>query len=150
MHEKKCPSHTIMVMLVYSQLVAHYVVEASGAMWQFTSNISVSPIMHLWGMSQVLVEIWMPDMESTAALAPIAQHSHLSQTHAHTDTAVFSIINKKWKHELLAGRPLKSSASKSSASGFFTNPPLAFFILVFGFCFLEGRHFYWCWQHTTA
>lgn len=41
------------------------------------------------------VEIWMPNMESTAAQAPITQRSHLSQTHAHTDTAVFSLINKK-------------------------------------------------------
>lgn len=34
--------------------------------------------------------------------------------HAHTDAAVFCVINKKWKRELLAGRPLKSSVSKSS------------------------------------
>lgn len=77
---KKRLSHVIRATLVSSQLVAHYVVDASGVMWQFTSNISVSPIMHLWGTSQVLVEIWMPDMESTAARAPIAQQSHLSQT----------------------------------------------------------------------
>lgn len=131
---KKWSSHVIRAMLVSSRLV----VDASGAMWQFTSNISVSPIMHLWGMGQVLVEIWMPDMESTAARAPITQQSHLSQTHAHTDTAVFCVINKKWKHEALAGRPLKSSASKSSASGFFTDSLLAFFPLVYGFVSLEG------------
>ncbi len=126
-------------MLVSSRLVAHYVVDASGAMWQFTSNISVSPIMHLWGTGQVLVEIWKPDMESTAARATITQQSHLSQTHAHTDTAVFSAINKKWKHEALAGWPLKSSASKSSAA--FTDSLLAFVLLVFGFVFLGGRRF---------
>lgn len=74
--------------------------------------------MHLWGTGQVLVGIWMPNMESTAARAPITQQSHLSQMHAHTDTAVFSVINKKWKHEALVGWPLKSSASKSSAFGF--------------------------------
>lgn len=100
-------------------------------MWQFTSNIYVSPIMHLWGTGQVLVEIWMPNMEPTAARAPITQQSHLSQTHAHSDTAVFSVINKKWKHEALAGWPLKSSASKSSAPGF-----LQFLFL---FCFSGGR-----------
>lgn len=108
-------------------------------MWQFTSNISVSPIMHLWGAGQVLVEIWMPDMESTAARAPTTQQSHLSHTHAHTDTAVFLLINKKWKHEVLAGWPLKSLASKSSAAGFL---PLFFrFSSCVCFCFWGGRRF---------
>lgn len=64
------------------------------------------------------VEIWMPDMESTAARAPIAHQSHPSQMQEHTDAAVFAVINRKRKHEPLAGRPLKSLASKSSAPAF--------------------------------
>lgn len=118
------------------------------SMWQFTSNISVSPIMHLWVTGQVLVEIWMPDMESTAARAPITQESHLSQMHAHTDTAVFSVINKKWKHEALASWPLKSSASKSSPSGFLH---ILFLLSAFLFVilFLWKKTFYWCWEHAA-
>lgn len=46
--------------------------------------------------------------------------SHRSSTHAHSDAAGFSVINKKWRHEVLAGwlaEPQWRSASKSSGSG---------------------------------
>lgn len=88
------------------------------------------------------VEIWMPNMESTAAWALITQQSHPSQTHAHTDTAVCSLINKKWKHEVLVGSPLKSSPSKSTALSFYS-----FVFLIFHLwwvLFLRINTFHWC------
>lgn len=39
--------------------------------------------------------------------------SHRSSTHAHSDAAGFSVINKKWRHEVLAGWPGRATVTFS-------------------------------------
>lgn len=47
----------------------------------YIKHLSLSPIMHLWGTGQALLEIGLPNMESTAARAPM--ESSLTDTCTH-------------------------------------------------------------------
>lgn len=97
-------------MLVSSQLGIHDVRAAIEELKQFTSNLSLTHHASLrdgpspcWNWSA-----WHRANNGSGSDGVIAQ------THAHSDAAGFSVINKKWRHEVLAGWPSYSDIQHQS------------------------------------
>lgn len=137
-------SHICLFLLYWGSIMCWMPAENCNSLHQ----TSPSPIMHLWGMAKPLLR---PGCLTRSQQQLQLRRSHRSQTHAHSDAAGFSVINKKWRHEVLAGwlaEPWWRSASKSSASGLML---VLFFISVFLLNISGGgKVFLWHWQQFAG
>lgn len=89
-------SHICLFLLYWGSIMCWMPAENCNSLHQ----TSPSPTMHLWGMAKPLLR---PGCLTRSQQQLQLRRSHRSQTHAHSDAAGFSVINKKWRHEVLAG-----------------------------------------------